>query len=378
VVHTLLFTDQSGGYVRGDYRLIVDGQGEILINGGHQGTYQAPTDQIIALEGQIGIRINRSEAEDPVRNIRLIHPDHAGSYEPSGTNTEFTDDFLAFVEDFDLIRFMDWTGTNNSTEELWANRVPADQYTMFGRVAWEQVIELANTAQKDPWICVPHRADDLYVRELARLFRENLDPELTLYLEYSNEVWNAIFEQNAYAAEAAAARGFTGEPWVRSWTWTALRSAEIFTIFEQEFGGSNRLLKILPTQSGNPWLGGEHLRLMADPEVNPSGIQADALAIAPYFGGGVAQGLIDQGMVNSVSLGEIAERTRTAMEETFGHIQEYKALAEENGVGLIAYEAGQQLVGVGEAVNNQTLTDKLIALNRHTGMPVCGISMKTT
>jgi hypothetical protein len=256
VVHTLLFTDQNGGYIRGDYRLIVDGQGEILINGGHQGTYQAPTDQIIALEGQIGIRINRSEAEDPLRNIRIIHPDHTGSFLPGGDNPFFTDDFLAFVEDFDLIRFMDWTGTNNSTEELWANRVPADQYTMFGRVAWEQVIELANTAQKDPWICVPHRADDLYVRELARLFRENLDPELTLYLEYSNEVWNAIFEQNAYAAEAAAARGFTGEPWVRSWTWTALRSAEIFTIFEQEFGGSSRLLKILPTQSGKPLAGG--------------------------------------------------------------------------------------------------------------------------
>jgi hypothetical protein len=66
------------------------------------------------------------------------------------------------------------------------------------------------------------------------------------------------------------------------------------------------------------------------------------------------------------------------MEETFDHIREHKALAEENGVGLIAYEAGQHLVGVGEAVNNQTLTDKLIALNRHTGMPVCGISMKTT
>ncbi len=45
---------------------------------------------------------------------------------------------------------------------------------------------------------MPHAADDNYITQMATLFRDNLNPNLNVYLEYSNEVWNWIFEQAHY------------------------------------------------------------------------------------------------------------------------------------------------------------------------------------
>lgn len=50
----------------------------------------------------------------------------------------------------------------------------------------------------DAWVCVPHLADENYIRSMAQLFRANLDPDLKIYVEYSNETWNWIFQQTHY------------------------------------------------------------------------------------------------------------------------------------------------------------------------------------
>ncbi|MBK6374693.1 MAG: hypothetical protein IPF67_16600 [Saprospiraceae bacterium] len=48
--------------------------------------------------------------------------------------------------------------------------------------------------KKDPWICIPHLADDEYIIQLAKYLNANLDPSLKLHLEYSNEeVWRWWF-----------------------------------------------------------------------------------------------------------------------------------------------------------------------------------------
>ena len=60
------------------------------------------------------------------------------------------------------------------------------------------MIKLCNETQKDAWICVPHLADDDYITQMATLFRDQLDGNLNVYLEYSNEVWNWIFSQTHY------------------------------------------------------------------------------------------------------------------------------------------------------------------------------------
>ena len=38
------------------------------------------------------------------------------------------------------------------------------------------MVELANTLHANPWFCMPHQADDEFVRNFARTVREQLDP----------------------------------------------------------------------------------------------------------------------------------------------------------------------------------------------------------
>ncbi len=54
--------------------------------------------------------------------------------------------------------------------------------------------------QAKPWFCIPHAASDDWVASFAALLLSNLRPDLQVYIEYSNEVWNRGFPQNAHAA----------------------------------------------------------------------------------------------------------------------------------------------------------------------------------
>src|SRR5690606_24219274 len=113
---------------------------------------------------------------------------------------------------YSVIRFMDQVPTNFSTVRHWHERVPkhADHYrTEGGAVAYEWQIDLANRLGADIWITVPHltietydsNPDDNYWTELAKLVKAQLDPQLNVYVEYSNETWNGDFGQGTYAAK---------------------------------------------------------------------------------------------------------------------------------------------------------------------------------
>jgi hypothetical protein len=113
----------------------------------------------------------------------------------------FTSQWLSMLSKFQVLRFMDWGSTNGNPVANWADRTPPTHpswaYGPIGNsgAPWEVIIQLVNTLKKDIWINVPHQATDDYVTNLAQLFKQNLDPTLNLYIEYSNEVWNWQFEQ---------------------------------------------------------------------------------------------------------------------------------------------------------------------------------------
>ena len=67
------------------------------------------------------------------------------------------------------------------------------------------MIQLANQVHSNLWVNVPFHATDDYVRQLATLLKNTLDPSLSIYLEFSNEVWNTAFEQGASNTAAALA-----------------------------------------------------------------------------------------------------------------------------------------------------------------------------
>jgi hypothetical protein len=138
----------------------------------------------------------------------------------------YTDDFLAALSgiNFSAIRFMPFTNPNGidplyPATTPWSKRklvtdAAQNAITPLGKpdgAAWEYVINLANTVNKDAWINIPISADAGYVRHTAQLFKDSLKPNLNLYVESSNEVWNTApgYEQSAYNKSWAQALGIT-------------------------------------------------------------------------------------------------------------------------------------------------------------------------
>jgi hypothetical protein len=369
-LRTLMLWDLEEHYPGGSYRLIAQGTGIITLWGAASGTFNCPVDTLVSVnpaQGGVALEIDESAANDPVHNIRFIYPDYIDTYQ----NQTFTNEFLDFVDDFQSIRFMDWLKTNHSPVQSWADRTPVNFFTQTieSGTSWEYIIELSNLMKKDPWICVPHLADDNYILELATQLKNELDPNLTIYVEYSNELWNGAFQQNHDVADLALQLGYTGQPWELTWKYTAKRSADIFKIFEDIFGEDERLVKIIPTQAANPWLTNQICTYFHDPFYNPQNVSADAIAIAPYFGGNVANEIIDRGRLGTITIPEVLAAMDTNMtEEVFTWMDGNKTVADDYNLKLISYEGGQHLVATGANVNNQDLTDLLIATNRDSGM----------
>ena len=114
-------------------------------------------------------------------------------YEKTYQQQPFMPEVLEDLKYYKVLRFMDWQRTNNSVNQRWADRrTPDNWYTQTGKkgVALEYACDVCNAVLTDCWVCVPHAADDDYVRDMARLIRDRLDGRLRVYVEYSNETWN--------------------------------------------------------------------------------------------------------------------------------------------------------------------------------------------
>jgi hypothetical protein len=255
---------------------------------------------------------------------------------------------------------MDWQHTNGSPLVSWADRPkPTDaRYSTKKGVPVEIMVELANTQQVDPWFCMPHQADDDFVRQFARLVRETLDPRRTVYVEYSNEVWNWQFAQTRHAKEQGDALKLGNPSHNRYYS---QRSVEIFRIWEQEFG-RDRLVRVLASQAAVPWISEQIVTW------KEAFNHADALAIAPYFGHSF-------GSPKNVdaTLAMSPEQLLDALEKEVNGpnaemIRKQAAIAKKHRLRLLAYEGGQHLVGTGGAENNQALTNLFIEANRHPRM----------
>ena len=142
------------------------------------------------------------------------------------------------------------------------------------------MIELCNRTGSDPWFCMPHLADDEFIRNFAAMVKERLDPSRRIYIEYSNEVWNTRFPQAKYSWKKGAELnlGRKEYPWEGGGMYYAQRSLEIFKIWEEVFGDHERFVRVLAWQTSTHWI--ENI-VLTHQNANR---QADALAIAPFMG----------------------------------------------------------------------------------------------
>ncbi len=364
---TLLCTIDGGHYPAGRYTVLYEGSGTIDFGRAVKLAAAAPGRIAIDVDpakGAIFLRIKATDREDYIRNIRVIMPGFEGTYRQNPWHPAF----LARWRGVACVRFMDWMKTNNSRVATWPQRPKTDDATCSRRgVPLELMIDLCNRLGADAWFCMPHLAGDEYVRNFAKQVKSGLDPGLKVYIEYSNEVWNGMFAQSRWAGVQGVRLGLApkGKPREAAWHYTAVRSVQIFKIWEQVFGGTARLVRVLPTQAASTHVSTQVLTY------RDAYKHADALGVAPYVGFGVratGEGLT-AAKVRDWTVEQVLDHLETAALPTaIRRMGEQKALAEKHGLKLIAYEAGQHAVGIRGGENDTKLTALLHAANAHPRM----------
>lgn len=358
---TLMCTIDGGRYPSGRYVILYEGKGELELAGAGKIASQGPgriLADVDASKGALFLKLRTTDPADYVRNIRVLMPGFEGAFEKA----PFHPAFLQRWQGAACLRFMDWMETNNSKIQHWSDRPTPESATFCEKgVPLEWMIDLCNRQQADAWFCMPHLADDEYVRNFARMVKERLDPKRKVYIEYSNEVWNGMFEQSRWAGQEGMRLGFADKPWEAAWRYTAYRSVQIFAIWEEVFESRERLVRVLAAQAANPYVS-ERIC-----EFQDAYRHADALAIAPYISFNVpARGEgINVQTVEAWSLDQLMNHVESqCLPQAIAWIRGQKEVADKFHLRLIAYEGGQHLVGVGGGENSEIMTALFHQANR--------------
>lgn len=369
IVHTLLPAPVSG-----EYTVLIEGSGRIDFSGASNPPPRnlAGGETVFSLDVPNGsdstmlfLKILESDKSDPIRNIRVIRPGFETSYKEQPWNPLY----LERLEPFQNLRFMDWQKTNGSMLNSWNDRTRPSSYTQTRDqgVALEYMVHLSNTLQKDLWICIPHRADDEYVRQCARLLRDSVDPELKIFVEYSNETWNSAgaFPQTVYVQDQGESLNLDSDRWTAGQKFCSLRSIQIWEIFLNEFQDTSRVVTVLATQSANEHITQMRIDALNDPLINRKYTMPDALAIAPYFGIIFRPEDLPPTAKSYPTIDDLLnEITPIEIEHSRLQIQAQKRIADQQGMQLVCYEGGQHFVGIFGAENDDALTQILHAANR--------------
>ncbi len=293
---------------------------------------------------------------------------------PCITPPVFTTPYLNLIKELklNLLRFMDWHATNGNVETDWSDRsLPTDAtqeilltktisdenntypVTSSKGIAWEYSIELANELYKDMWINVPILATDDYVTQLATLLKRNLSPNLKVYVEYSNEVWNDSFMQTHINRRAAtnevAAGGSTlnYDGSTNNVIWgdrrVAKRLKEISDIFSQVFGAEAINTRIRPVLAYHlvAWHRFDDQLAFINKNYGPPKQFFYAIAVAPYFAIGDADS--NPNLTGDQVLAALSSSIDSYQNSST--LQDVQTVATYYGLKLAAYEGGPDTFG---------------------------------
>lgn len=404
-------------YLHGVYVLTWDGSGEVDL----ETTRNDGLDEEMLLNDQEGGRlvmvvrdptkgimamVYSSDPADPVRNMRLwapvtdgagidltpssdLAPGHiAGSLEPAPGEPEpmWHPRFLEHLREapnYGALRFMGWQQinlTNWDRDTLdWSdraspdysfgalnaldgsyNRYPVQDYRVAIGQPFEWMIDLCNEVHKDLWIQLPHIASPDLIRGLAGLCAERLDPDLRVWFELSNEIWNGYgpYVPQMNAARLAAAQRF-GVPFASvSWEQHAWGSGHLqgraLKIFEDEWRARGqadaRLINVIASFVGSDSFSTGAID--AASEIDPN--LPEVLAVTHYFGYGTQDDIWeahDFGANPGVWPESLFDRTqefvRRNLHETAASWRASANAAHAAGIPLVAYEGGQHMLPLG-------------------------------
>lgn len=393
-VGTLMLTDIPEAYPTGRYVVLYDGVGTLNYRGAAQKNeaLSSPGRDVIEVNGSgagVDLRITQTDpmqTGDYLRNIRVYREADLPLVD---LGLEFNPNFLQKIKDFGTLRFMDWMQTNYSNQQEWTQRSTASQanWATENGVPVEIMVELANQTGTSPWFNMPHQASDAYMRQFAEYVRDHLDPNLKVYVEFSNEVWNWMFPQSQYAVKQAEARW--GKDVDAGWMqWYGMRTAQMGQIWKSVFGAqANRVATVISTQTG--WKGLENYILNTPAWVKegnqPAWKSVDAYAVTGYFSGSLGSPenaetvkswlkLPDGGFANALQQLRSGGLLKGAdsIADTIASFQYHGEVARQHGLQFVAYEGGQHIVNTetiaNTAADNAQLSDFFIALNRRPEM----------
>ena len=305
--------------------------------------------------------IDESDPKDYIRNIRIVMPGGICKSNPfkrvssdkqcapnqylsfDKHSTLFNPEFLNFMKDFKVIRFMNMSGVTRNNIRSWADRPTLAKATWGGKegvrgVPLEVMISLANTLDVDPWFNIPHNADNAFIYRFAQMVKQKLKPNLRVYVEYSNETWNNIFvpqaehmKQTGYKLKLDKNRNIAGSKYY------SLQSVRIFKTFERVFGGTQRLIRVMGGMTTDTRLT-ETILGFQNAYKN-----VDAVAVGPYFH--FAQDkMASIKSVNDVFKAINEPKNRYSIKNIIEFVKKQGQITKGFGVDLIAYEGGQHLV----------------------------------
>nr|WP_243435920.1 PA14 domain-containing protein [Acanthopleuribacter pedis] len=425
-VAALMLQGNTGAHPAGQYTVLYDGDGSIeyQFDGVYNETLSQPGRHILDVDEPsdrgILLRITATDPKNYIRNIRVIMPGAVCDRDPyqwcnndgtcSGTtclpfsevytHQRFHPQYLNDLRRYRVIRFLDFFRTNLNETSAWEDR-PQMREARWNR--WEQGapyelgMELVNLLNAEPWVNMPALADDGFVRNFAEVVKSDLNEGLPIYLEYGNEIWNTAFLPGFWVEDLAVARwpNSDAEPFTKRMNYHGMRTTQI-TATWKEMLGEDRVIGVL---------GGFHtVQAVSEAALDcplyaaenggvPCYQNLDALAIGPYFGGYLGSNTFAPSVIGWASeadggletlFREITEGgplydpnqepewerapQAGAMDEAMGNVTVNKNLADQRGLRLIAYEAGQHLVGIDRYLDDTTLNNLFFAANRDARM----------
>lgn len=270
-----------------------------------------------------------------------------------------------------LVQDFRWDQRSKLEDAVWGASGNLPRLERYGRGAPIEVqVELANQLNAHPWFNIPHNATETYSREFARYVASNLKPGLKAHIEYSNETWNGIFWAYHYMQEKG--KDLDSNGWGGAYFY-AKQASKVFQIWEDEFGGTSRMVRLLGTYQNDA---NRTDRMLGYSDVRQ---YIDTIAMGGYFyacwdrtnAQCQDSGKVPKPLVEATSLGDIFAAIDNpndpyGMTGVKNQFQKQAAIASKYGKALYAYEGGQHLTIAGTiaADRRQNMIDLLHAANR--------------
>ena len=327
--------------------LVTPSQAKVISNDFHRVVFQVTGMRFF-------IDLTSTDANDPVRNVRIV------PLSMEGTTQVFDPAYLNSIRNFHTFRFMDWNQTNDSTIQHWSQRTTPQAVTQaVGGVAYEYMIQLANMTSSDLWVNVPLLADNNYIQQMAQLFHSQLNPGRTVYVEYSNEVWNSgTFTQYNQLKPIAQANGLSGPAMV--WQQYSARVAQIASIWHQVFNSGNgpKVKVLMAGQLANPWI------LMQELAYNNNGHKVDGATAAFYVGGYELLNAQNEASFRNDTPEQLDEAIlNQALPLQVTRVQQNLAIVKPYNLPFYFYEGGQSLQAAGHEPDGMPMNKDATIVN---------------